>query len=246
VICISVAAPTQKKALADIKRALPLCDLLELRMDLIADGNLSNFLKYIEDISPGKPVVVTHRKTKPSAVSNGRAGRQSKAGAESEENKRWTILEEAVRLGAAYVDVELEDEAFRVRTLQELILKRGRLTKLICSHHDFRKTPSLSMLKKLYRACEAKGADLIKIAPYARRIDDNIRVLQFLSWAHEQGREVVAFCMGETGRLSRVAAPLFGAAFTFAALDEKSAAAPGQIAAGEMVKMLKILKPKGV
>ena len=159
--------------------------------------------------------------------------------------ERWAILEEAVRLGAAYVDVELEDEDVRVDALRAMIQQNGHRTKLICSHHDFQKTPTPPVLKKMYRACAEKGGDLVKIVPYAHSVEDNIRVLQFLTWAKGQGKEVVAFCMGEKGRLSRIAAPLFGAAFTFAALDEKSTAAPGQIAALDMIKILEILKQRG-
>ncbi|MBN1548884.1 MAG: type I 3-dehydroquinate dehydratase [Syntrophaceae bacterium] len=243
-ICISVTATTQQKALRDIQKCLNVCDLLELRMDLIADGNLRDLLEYIENALPGRPVVITHRKTKPSSKVNAKAAWPLRQEDNNADDERWAVLQEAVRLGVAYVDVELEDEDVRVDALRTLIQKHGHYTKLICSHHDFQKTPALPALKKLYRACADKGADLIKIVPYAGKIEDNIRVLQFLIWAREQKREVVAFCMGDKGRLSRVAAPLFGAAFTFAALDEKSAAAPGQIVAKDMMKIFEILNRK--
>ena len=74
-ICISIIAPTQKKALLDIKRGLSLCDLLELRMDLIINGKLSDLIESIEVSSPGKAVIVTHRQTKPAADYQWKGGR---------------------------------------------------------------------------------------------------------------------------------------------------------------------------
>lgn len=243
-ICVSICAATQKKAMQDIRRGIGRCDLLELRMDEVVDGDLVKLLGYIQRLIPGKPVLVTHRRTKPEVQQRKmRAGWGEYRGETA--SRRWELLQEAVRLGVAYVDVELEDDDWRIDALINLIRENGRRTKLVCSHHDFRKTPSLQTMKNIYRDCVAKGADVVKIVPHARTTEDNIRIFQFLAWAAGQGKDVVAFCMGEKGRLSRIAAPMFGAAFTFAALDEKSAAAPGQIAVEDMIKMREILQRKG-
>jgi 3-dehydroquinate dehydratase type I len=243
-ICISICSHTQKKAFRDIQRSLPLCDLLELRMDRIEDGNLAELLQYIQDFGQEKPVLVTYRKTTENLDHKKGASDKDRKTGEADESKRWEILQEAVRLGAAYVDVELEDDNIQVRKIAALIEHYGHRTKLICSHHDFSETPALPQLKKLCQACLEKGADIVKIVPYASSMDDNLRVLELLSWAKKQGTDVVAFGMGEKGRISRVAAPLFGALFTFASLDDRSAAAPGQIAAGDMRKILGILRKK--
>lgn len=243
-ICVSIYALTQRKAMQDIRRGIGRCDLLELRMDEIGDGDLGVLLGYIQNLAPGKPVLVTHRRTKPENRRRKTSARRFAHGGENEA-LRWQILQDAVRLGAAYVDIELEDDDPRVVELRDLIRENGYRTRLVCSHHDFQKTPSLRGLKRLFQACIDKGADVVKIVPYARNTEDNIRIFQFLSLAAGQGKDVVAFCMGEKGRLSRIAAPLFGAAFTFAALDEKSAAAPGQIAVKDMIKIREILQRKG-
>lgn len=240
-ICISICSQTQKKAFRDIQRSLPLCALLELRMDRIKDGNLSELLDHIHKFGKEKPVLVTYRKTTENADhKKGASGKDRKTG-EADDSNRWDILQEAVRLGAAYVDVELEDDDVRVFELSVLIEQFGRRTRMICSHHDFAGTPSLPQLKNLCRACLEKGADIVKIVPFANSVEDNLTVLAFLSWAKKQGTDVVAFCMGEKARISRVAAPLFGALFTFASLDDRSAAAPGQIAVRDMRKILGIL-----
>jgi len=240
VICVSICAGTQKQALHDIARSAGFCDMLELRMDEIADGRLGELMAYIAKLDPGKLVLVTHRKTKSKIRKDGTRKDQI-AQKNAKAMQRWEVLKDAVRRRAAYVDVELEDGDDEIAALKDLIRKKGCRTKLVCSYHDFQKTPSLKGLKSLYQACVKKGADVVKIVPYARTVEDNIRVFQLLTWATKLEKDTVAFCMGEQGRLSRIAAPLFGAAFTFAALDEKSAAAPGQIAVKDMLKILGIL-----
>ncbi|NLN60937.1 MAG: type I 3-dehydroquinate dehydratase [Deltaproteobacteria bacterium] len=239
-ICVSICASTQKKAMQDIRRVFNRCDLLELRMDEIADGNLVELINCIRGLSPASPVLVTYRKSRPSEL--GRITRMNESTRRMEDDrKRWEILREAVHLETAYVDVELEDDDEKIASLKMLIARKGRRTKLVCSHHNYMKTPSLAHLKNLYQACVAKGADVIKIVPYARAAEDNIRIFQFLAWASKQKKEVVAFCMGPKGRLSRVGALLFGSAFSFAALDEKSSAAPGQIGVKDMEILKEIL-----
>jgi len=240
-ICVSICAGTQKQAFHEIVQAVGFCDMLELRMDEIADGRLGELMAYIAKLDPEKLILVTHRKSKAKMRRVGTRTDQF-AQEETKSMQRWGVLQDAVRRGAAYVDVELEDGDDEIAALKDLIRKNGCRTKLVCSHHDFQKTPSLKGLKSLYQGCVKKGADVVKIVPYARAVGDNIRAFQLLAWATKQEKDIVAFCMGEKGRLSRIAAPLFGAAFTFAALDEKAAAAPGQIAAKEMVKILSILE----
>ena len=238
-ICISVCATTQRDARRNIRRAMKYGDILELRMDAIDDGNLDNLMRFMRGIAPQKACLVTYRNTKPGVGHAG--GDHAMRFADTE--RRWEMLRQAVRLGADYVDVELEDPDERIADLRGLIRQFGNRTKLICSHHEYRKTPSLKTLKEIYHVCRDKGGDVIKIVPFARKITDNIRIFQFLAWcAKREEKDVVAFCMGEAGRLSRVAAPLFGAAFTFAALDDRSAAAPGQIPAGKMIPIMRMLE----
>jgi 3-dehydroquinate dehydratase I len=240
-ICISICATTQKKALRDIPKGLPLCDLLELRMDQIQGGDLQELIQYMRCLAPEKPVLVTSRKTTEKNDRRPNVLDKKKATGVAGEAKRWEMLQEAVRLGVDYVDVELEDNDTRVRELSRLIREFGSRTRLICSHHDFSGTPTVKQLKNIYLTCLKKGADVVKIVPYANATEDNLRVLELLVWAKEKEKGIIAFCMGEEGRLSRVAAPLLGALFTFAALDRRTAAAPGQMAAKDMKNVLGIL-----
>ncbi len=57
------------------------------------------------------------------------------------------------------------------------------------------------------------------------------------------GVEMIAFCMGARGRISRVACPLLGGMFTFAALDKGQESASGQMTAKQMKIVLEALSP---
>jgi 3-dehydroquinate dehydratase len=50
--------------------------------------------------------------------------------------------------------------------------------------------------------------------------------------------------MGEEGKITRAAAPFLGAEFTFAALDESRATAPGQLSLEAMEKIRELLETK--
>ena len=71
------------------------------------------------------------------------------------------------------------------------------------------------------------GCDIAKIVTFARTPRDALTVLDFLAQVPDSvAVPVIAFAMGEAGRLSRIAAPIFGSPIVYAAAGE--ATAPGQ------------------
>jgi len=71
------------------------------------------------------------------------------------------------------------------------------------------------------------GCDIAKIITFAKTPRDVLTILDFLTQVPDSvAVPVIAFTMGEAGRLSRIAAPLFGSPIVYAAADE--ATAPGQ------------------
>jgi 3-dehydroquinate dehydratase type I len=85
------------------------------------------------------------------------------------------------------------------------------------------------------------GAHIVKICTYARAMEDNLQVLGLIPYARKKGRTIIAFCMGEKGRISRVMAPLLGSYLSYASLDKGSESAPGQLTIAEMREILRIL-----
>ena len=135
------------------------------------------------------------------------------------------MLEEAIELGVDFVDVEIETERF---LLQKLITnKKG--TQAILSFHNFQGTPSLKELKRICDRMTQRGTDIAKIVTFAKSWEDNLLILSLIPYARKRGQEIVTFCMGEKGKMSRIFAPLMGAVWTYAALNKNRASAPGQL-----------------
>jgi 3-dehydroquinate dehydratase type I len=212
-ICLPIVETTMENALRAIGEANRLADLIELRVDYLRNAELEMLLSASE-----KPLIVTNR---PRAEGGRYAGN---------EKKRLAILREAADLGAAFVDVEMRTERSSLREL----IKNKNGTRMILSFHDFQRTLSPGELRKLSDRMTRYGADVAKIVTFARSWDDNLKVLALIPYARKRKQAIVAFCMGEKGKMSRIFAPLMGAAWTYASLDRKRASAPGQLTVKEM------------
>ena len=154
----------------------------------------------------------------------------------------------AIRAGAAYADLEIEFPKENLKRIKSACQDNGVL--LIRSFHDFRGTDSAEALKAVVEKCVYHGADIVKIAATAESDDDVARVLALYDDPSclappQTGRHaapvpettegrLIAFCMGEKGRASRIECLKKGAPFTYAALSADEAAAPGQLTADEM------------
>ncbi len=89
-------------------------------------------------------------------------------------------------------------------------------------------TPAAAELKEILRRNMRLNADIYKIITTARSPEDSLVTLNFLSEVSKQSR-IVCFAMGEAGKISRIACPLYGSFFTIASLDRGSETAPGQL-----------------
>ncbi len=213
-LCIPIVEKTVEKALVAIKETNRLADLIELRVDYLKRVDLAPLLE-----NRKKPFIVTNRREEEGGKYRG------------EERKRLSVLQEAIDLGGDYIDVELATER---SFLQSLIRNKGG-TQVILSFHDFHRTPSLKELKQLFGQMIRLGADVIKIVPFARSWEDNLSILSLIPFAKERRQKIVAFCMGEKGKISRIFSPFLGAAWTYASLNKSRASAPGQLTARELM-----------
>ena len=130
----------------------------------------------------------------------------------------------AVASGAAFADVEAEAPAKSRRVIRSACDEWG--TRLIISYHDFRGTPPAGKLEGLLREALAGSADLVKIVTTAFAERDVETLFSLYDKAPEG--KLIAFAMGPDGRRSRLECLALGAPFTYAALSESEAAAPGQ------------------
>ena len=146
-------------------------------------------------------------------------------------------LKTAIAAGAKYVDLELEAPAPMGKRIRRAARECGTI--LIRSFHDYEGTPDKETLEEMVTKCRIFGSDVIKVATMARDAADVARVMDLYDMTYPDGKvqeegTLVAFCMGEAGRESRLDCLKRGAPFTYAALDASEATAPGQWTADAM------------
>ena len=154
-------------------------------------------------------------------------------------NGTWEEAEEkltaAVEAGAAFLDLEIEAPKEVGKRLRRVCTEYG--TTMIRSSHFFAGTPSDDVLRNTVEKCRKFGGEIVKIAAMAKSGEDVARVLGLYSQEQTSQRqaELIAFSMGETGRASRLECLRLGSPFTYAALNDNEAAAPGQWTYSEMI-----------
>ena len=241
-ICTTI----QNKNLEQILEALEGCEMAEIRLDRC---DLS--LREIEEcFTSDVPLVATCRiadliASEPSLQDEGLTPQSKEIKAAQIAEKR---LCKAIEAGARYVDVEIEAPKQMSKRVRSVAHENG--TVFIRSFHDFEGTDSLEALKAVVEKSCYHGADIVKVVTTAHCQEDVDRVLSLYDWCHgvsasenekiaslDEGG-LIAFCMGDAGRQSRLDCLKAGAPYTYAALSEDEAAAPGQWAASEMASSL--------
>lgn len=140
-------------------------------------------------------------------------------------------LKTAIQAGAKYVDLELEAPAPMGKRIRRAARECG--TTLIRSYHNFDYTPDADTLEEMVTKCRIFGSDVIKVATMAHCPEDVSRVMDLYGMTYPDGRQqeegtLVAFCMGEAGKESRLECLRRGAPFTYVSLGEGDGTAPGQ------------------
>jgi len=220
--CISIIARDTEEALRKMAETTPLADILEIRLDMMDSFEIGPIIQ-----SSVKPVLVTYRSTK--------EGGQGKADPDIVAD----YLISAIREEADLIDVELN----MPRDLRERIFDAKGKTGIIVSTHINNGTPPRGDLNKVFKESIEAGGDIIKIVTMARRWDDNLRVLELIPEARDRGLEIIAFCMGPLGRMSRIFSLLMGAYMTFASMAAGQESAEGQIPIAEMKELLRFFTP---
>lgn len=221
-ICIPIAAAQTAEVIEKMRRASPLADVIELRIDRIPDVDLKRLLA-----ARGNPVIVTNRR------------REEGGGFTGTEEERIGLLKEAVRLGADYVDIEAATDPTLKKGLKETLL--GRSAQLIVSWHDFSGTPTAEFLRKKLTACMADGPAIVKIVTHATMTADCLRLLELIPYARQRDQAITAFCMGKPGKISRIMAPMLGSVISYASLEPEEASAPGQLTIRQLREIFRIM-----
>lgn len=201
-LCVTVTAPTT----AELRRRRDLiadADIVELRIDSVDDPDVAAALE-----GRRLPVIVTCR------------ARWEGGGFDGSEDERRRLLDQALNLGADYVDIEWR------AGFDDLVRRDPR--RVILSSHDFAGVPD--DLAERAAAMRATGAAVVKLAVKANRLSDCLALLE-LRRTFEAPQRAVLIAMGEAGLATRILAQRFGSAWAYAGgvLDV------GQVSAGRLL-----------
>ncbi|MDO8836161.1 MAG: type I 3-dehydroquinate dehydratase [Vicinamibacterales bacterium] len=186
-LCATVTGTTTAELRAR-RDAVRDADLLELRLDTVADPDVAGALQ-----GRRSPVILTCR--------SAREGGQFQ-GSEAE---RRRILLAAARSDAEYVDVE-----WQARFDDVTAARGGR--GIVLSVHDFAGVPD--DLAGRVAAMAREGAEIVKVAVTVSRLSDCTELLR-VSRTLDRGRSVL-IGMGPAGLVTRVLAARFGSAWSYA------------------------------
>lgn len=209
-ICVAIGGTTSADILALAQKASSQADVLEIRLDGMAEPAITPFIGALST-----PLLFTNRAAWEGGAFPG------------PEEKRLGLLHQAVMAGAAYIDIELKtDPGLRDALIQEA---KAHGTQAIVSWHNFTATPSAPALRTILQEQYRSGAEIGKIVTMAQTFHDVLRVLTLQTEAAEIGLPLIAFCMGQAGIISRIATLGLGGFMTYAAADNGQTTAPGQL-----------------
>ena len=144
-ICIPVTDKTHKDALQTIERGAQEADAVELRMDLIPDGDLPGLIDAARRASKRVKIIVTCRRPEEALLPEPIDLPFRKEGLSLA--AKIDLLKQAVELGADFVDIELACGDRAIRQILSFIRRRKSTARVIVSWHDVSQAPSLAKLK---------------------------------------------------------------------------------------------------
>lgn len=218
--CVSIGASSPAKLKSDLIKALNKSDYAELRLDFLKPIQIPNFLNSVK--AHLQRCICTLRPKSEGGKFSGT------------EKERISILKLVAEFDPYLLDVE-----YNTLKNKELyrFLKTNKVN-LLVSWHDFSKTPSKEFLKNMIKKM-SRFSKNIKIVTTAQAIDDTLRILA-LYRQKPTSTNLVAFAMGDYGRMSRILCTRLGSPFTYVSLGKPIA--PGQFSIEEMKSIFSLQK----
>jgi len=209
--CASVAEKTPKRLKQTLTKALKKSDYAEIRFDFLNPNLVPDALQQIKkDL---RKCVCTLR-----PVSEG--GKFS-----GNEKNRISIIKLIAEYNPFLLDMELNSLS-KNKNLQRYLKSTG--TDILVSWHSFNQTPGISVLKKKLAQMK-KFSNNIKIVTMAKSVNDATRVLSLYK---NNNTKLIAFSMGNYGRISRILCLFLGSPYTYVSLGKP--VAPGQFSVDEV------------
>jgi len=232
-ICVPIVATTAEGILQAARNMTEIpADIIEWRVDWYEDALQTEKVLWmtgcLREALGKKPLLFTFR--------TAREGGEKALPVEAYEALNFAVVQSGC---VDLLDIELltGDEAV-VRMIEEA---HRRQVRVICSNHDFFKTPPREEMLGRMRKMQQLGADILKLAVMPQSKRD---VLTLLGVTLEMSEEAVAhpvvtMSMASLGLISRLAGETFGSALTYGAVGQRSA--PGQPGARELAEVLEVI-----
>jgi 3-dehydroquinate dehydratase/shikimate dehydrogenase len=216
---IGVARGPTLAALKDqIAKAKSFADLVEIRLDLLEPSALH----HLKELPRILGFIFTFRK-------------KSQGGARDiTEHERLELFEHCLAAEPQYCDLEADTELAFFERVKEKYPK----IKIIGSFHDFEGIPE--HLDELFARMHKPQIDHYKVALKAHSTNDALKIME---WSKNH-KNLTCIAMGMEGQISRILAPIIGAEFCYAAI-EQSDAPLGQLSLKELCEIyrFKELRP---
>ncbi len=210
--CVTIAEKTPYSLKKVVKKALKKSDYVEIRFDFLKPEKIPEALELVKkDL---KKSVCTLRPKSEGGKFSG------------VEKERTSILKLIAEYNPFLLDVEF-NSLKKNKTLANYLKKTK--TPILVSWHDFKKTPNVSVLIKTLKQM-AKFSKNIKIVTNAKSIQHPAYVLSLYGMASTIN--LIAFAMGDHGRMSRILCLYLGSPYTYVSLGKPIA--PGQFSLNEV------------
>lgn len=233
-ICAPLVGASRDALVAETAAALAAkADIVEWRVDHFRDiasrQGVIETGRAVRRALPGVPLLFTRR-----SVAEG--GQPVAIG-----DAQVVELYEAVCAEGIVDLVDFEMSASRAGMAAVRDASRRHGVGLVCSFHDFERTPSAAELAAQFRRAEQLGGDVAKVSVMARRPEDALTLLAAtLEASRELALALIGVSMGPHGALSRIAGFAFGSALSFGVAAAGSA--PGQMPIGELRAAIELLR----
>jgi len=202
--CVTIAEKNPKKLNLILNKALKKSDYAELRFDFLKPFQVPDALELTK--KKLRKCVCTLRPKSEGGKFQGK------------ENERISILKLIAEYHPFLLDVEF-NTIRKNKTLLNYIKKTK--TDVLVSWHDFKKTPNSIVLKKMYNQM-GRFSKNIKIVTSANTQGDSSNVLSLYS--NSAKKNLIAFAMGDQGRMSRILCLYLGSPYTYVSLGKPVAA----------------------
>lgn len=218
--CVTIAEKTPKKIHSSLRKALKKSDFAELRFDFLKPSQVPDALESVKKNL--ERCVCTLRPTSEGGKFQG------------SEVERISILKLIAGFDPFLLDVEY-NTLKKNRSLVNYL--KNSNSKILVSWHDFKKTPSTVMLNRMLKQMQ-KFSKNIKIVTSAKSASDSSRILSLYN--NDSKINLIAFAMGDYGRISRILCLYLGSPFTYVTLGKP--VAPGQFSLDEVKSIINFKK----